>query len=127
MLQRIVIIIGLIVSIIKHNNLINEVDRLFAIANCVYNNVEFFKPKQMIDTTDNELLETQLYNKVLINRIENCREEIRILKAKNHNQKQIIETLNKQNQINFLRDTFAIFGAIGVVFLVGFLISQLFL
>ena len=81
----------------------------------------------MIDTTDNELLETQLYNKVLINRIENCREEIRILKAKNHNQKQIIETLNKQNQINFLRDTFAIFGAIGVVFFVGFLISQLFL
>ena len=80
----------------------------------------------MIDTTENQLLETELFNKVLLNRIEQQRDKIRELKIRNHSQKQEIDKLKKLKKRDYLRDSFAFLITVSTVVFVVLVIYKSF-
>ena len=80
----------------------------------------------MIDTTENQLLETELFNKVLLNRIEQQRDKIRQLKIRNHSQKQEIDKLKQLKKRDYLRDSFAFLVTVSTVVFVVLVIYKSF-
>ena len=60
---------------------------------------------------DKEILETELFNRVLLNRIENKRDEIKRLKSTNY---QLKTQLKKQSGSQLIKEIFAFVGMISI-------------
>lgn len=60
---------------------------------------------------DKEILETELFNRVLLNRIENKRDEIKRLKSTNY---QLKTKLKKQSGSQLIKEIFAFVGMISI-------------
>lgn len=73
--------------------------------------------------TDQEM-ETQLFNKVLLNRIEQKRDQIKELKALNYTLK---KQLKKQSGTQLIKEIFAFVGIVSIPLFIIFLIYKAFL
>ncbi len=80
----------------------------------------------MTEIEENQLLETELFNKVLLNRIEQQRDQIRQLKIRNHSQKQEIDKIKQLKKRDYLRDSFAFLITVLTVVFVGLVIYKSF-
>ena len=80
----------------------------------------------MTEIEENQLLETELFNKVLLNRNEQQRDEIRQLKIRNHSQKQEIDKIKQLKKRDYLRDSFAFLITVLTVVFVGLVIYKSF-
>ena len=80
----------------------------------------------MNEIEETQLLQTELFNKVLLNRIEQQRDKIRQLKIRNHSQKQEIDKLKKLKKRDYLRDSFAFLITVSTVVFVVLVIYKSF-
>ena len=80
----------------------------------------------MNEIEETQLLQTELFNKVLLNRIEQQRDKIRQLKIRNHSQKQEIDKLKQLKKRDYLRDSFAFLITVSTVVFVVLVIYKSF-
>ena len=73
---------------------------------------------------DKEIFETELFNKVLLNRIEQKRDEIKRLKSTNY---QLKTQLKKQSGSQLIKEIFAFVGMISIAIFTLFALYKAFL
>jgi hypothetical protein len=73
---------------------------------------------------DKEILETELFNRVLLNRIENKRDEIKRLKSTNY---QLKTQLKKQSGSQLIKEIFAFVGMVSIAIFTIFALYKAFL
>jgi hypothetical protein len=73
---------------------------------------------------DKEILETELFNRVLLNRIEKKRDEIKQLKSTNY---QLKTQLKKQSGSQLIKEIFAFVGMVSIAIFTIFALYKAFL